>query len=163
MDRVKNKVVLITGGAMGMGRGHSELLARDGATVVFTDRETQAGKAVAAGIRHAGGQAEFLALYVTYERQWQETVTAVVARYGRIGVHINNAAILLPKSLQNNTTEEWDRVFNVNVRGVFFGTRAVVPPMQKADRDSIINISSIYGTIGAPLACAYQAPRARCG
>ncbi|WP_370305056.1 SDR family NAD(P)-dependent oxidoreductase [Sinimarinibacterium flocculans] len=159
MDRVKGKIALVTGGAMGMGRTHCELLAREGATVILTDREAQAGEAVAAGIRQAGGKAEFIALDVTDERQWQEAVNAIVARHGRIDVLVNNAGIFMAKPLLDTSTEEWDRMFNVNVRGVFFGTRAVVPAMQKAGGGSIINISSIYGIVGAPMACAYQATK----
>ena len=72
---------------------------------------------------------------------------------------MNNAGILLMKPVHETTTEEWDRVFNVNVRGCFFGIRAVVPAMQKAGAGSIINISSIYGIIGAPSATAYQSSK----
>ncbi|MEW6465937.1 MAG: glucose 1-dehydrogenase [Pseudomonadota bacterium] len=159
MPRVKDKVILVTGAAMGMGRAHGELLAREGGKLILTDRDTAAGEAVAAGIRQAGGEAEFMALDVRDEAQWRQTVEAIVARHGRIDVLVNNAGVFLAKSVLDTSTEEWDRVFDINVRGVFFGTRAVVPAMQKAGGGSIINISSIYGIIGAPMACAYQASK----
>lgn len=159
MGRVQDKVILISGGAMGMGRAHGELLAREGAEVVLADVNTTAGEEAAAAIRAAGGKAEFVSLDVTSEAQCQQVVDGTVARHGHINVLVNNAGILLSKSLMDTSTAEWDRVFDVNVRGVFFGTRAVVPAMQKAGGGSIVNISSIYGIIGAPMAAAYQASK----
>jgi cyclopentanol dehydrogenase len=159
MGRVQDKVILVTGGAMGMGRAHSETLAREGAWVFVTDMAREAGEAGAKGIRERGGRADFLPLDVTNERQWTETVDAIVAKAGRIDALVNNAGILLLKPTHETTTEEWDRVFNINVRGVFFGIRAVVPAMQKAGKGSIVNISSIYGLIGAASAGAYQATK----
>ncbi len=158
MGRVQDKVILVTGGAMGMGRTHSELLAREGAQVFLTDMNVEIGEATARGIREAGGRAEFLELNVTDEAQWTKVVDSIVAKAGRIDVLVNNAGIVVFKPVQETTTEEWDRVFNVNVRGVFFGTRAVVPAMQKTG-GGIINISSIYGIIGAASASAYQASK----
>jgi len=159
MGRVQDKVILVSGGAMGMGRTHCELLAREGAQVIVSDMNAELGEQVAAGIRKAGGRAEFAPLNVTDEAQWKAVVDGAIARYGRIDVLVNNAGILLMKPVHETTTEEWDRVFNVNVRGCFFGIRAVVPAMQKAGAGSIINISSIYGIIGAPSATAYQASK----
>lgn len=159
MGRVQDKVVLISGGAMGMGRAHSELLAREGGKVILTDVNTELGEATAESIRKAGGDAEFMALDVTDENQWSTVVDRIVKKHGYINVLVNNAGILLSKALMDTSTAEWDQVFNVNVRGVFFGTRAVVPAMQTAGSGSIINISSIYGIIGAPMASAYQASK----
>lgn len=159
MGRVQDKVILVTGSAMGMGRAHCETLAREGARVFVADMNVEAGEAVAQEIRKQGGQADFLALDVTNEAQWTSVVNAIVAKAGRIDCLVNNAGILVLKPAHETSTEEWDRVFNVNVRGVFFGTRAVVPAMQKAGGGSIVNISSIYGIIGAPSAGAYQASK----
>lgn len=159
MGRVQDKVILVTGGAMGMGRAHCETLAREGARVFVADMNREAGEAVAQGIRSQGGQAEFLALDVTDETQWTSVVDAIVAKAGRIDGLVNNAGILVLKPAHETPTEEWDRVLNVNLRGVFFGIRAVVPAMKKAGGGSIVNISSIYGLIGAPSAGAYQASK----
>ena len=137
MDRVKDKVALVTGGAMGMGQAHSELLAAEGAHVFVCDREAEKGMAVANGIVAANGKAEFI----------------------RLDVLVNNAGILILKPVHETTTEERDRVFDVNVRGVYFGTRAAVPLMKKSGGGSLINISSIYGMIGAPSAGAYIASK----
>ena len=143
MGRVQDMVILVTGGAMGMGQAHCELLASEGARVFVADMNAGLGEAVAAGIRQRGGRAEFLSLNVTDEAQWGSVVEQIVQRAGRIDVLVNNAGILLMKPVHETTTAEWDRVFNVNVRGTFFGTRAVVPAMRQAGGGSIINISSI--------------------
>jgi cyclopentanol dehydrogenase len=159
MGRVQDKVILVTGGAMGMGQAHCELLASEGARVFVADMNAELGEAVAAGIRQRGGRAEFISLNVTDEAQWGSVVEQIVQRAGRIDVLINNVGILMMKPVHETTTAEWDRVFNVNVRGPFFGTRAVVPAMRQAGGGSIINISSIYGLVGAPSACAYEASK----
>jgi len=159
MGRVSGKVILVTGGAMGMGRTHCELLAEEGGTVIVTDMNESEGQATADSINSAGGKAEFLPLNVTSDTNWESVVDQVVAKHGKIDVLVNNAGILLFKAVDETTTEEWDRIFDVNVKGVFFGTKAILPAMKKAGGGSIINISSIYGIIGAPMAAAYQATK----
>lgn len=159
MKRVQDKVVLVTGGATGMGRSHCELLAANGAFVYLADIDESTGMSVVAGIKNAGGQAEFLKLNVTNEQHWDAAVDTVVSQSGRIDALVNNAGILTLKSVQDTTNEEWDRIFDVNVRGVFLGTRAVVPHLQKAGKGSIVNVSSIYGLVGAPSAAAYEASK----
>lgn len=159
MDRVKGKVALVTGGAMGMGEAHSELLAAEGAHVFICDREIEKGEAVAQSIAAANGRAEFIRLDVTSESDWDAAIARIKQKAGRLDVLINNAGILVLKAAHETTTEEWDRVFNVNVRGVYFGTRAAVPLMKKSGGGSIINISSIYGMVGAPSAGAYIASK----
>ncbi len=159
MDRVKDKVILVTGGGMGMGQSHCELLAFEGAWVFVADRDVESGKATVEKIKASGGRADFLKLDVTNETEWADAIAAISQRAGKLDVLVNNAGILVLKPAQETTTEEWDRVFNVNVRGVFFGTRAAVPLMQKSGGGSIVNISSIYGLVGAPGASAYQASK----
>jgi len=159
MGRVNGKIALVTWGAMGMGRTHCELLAAEGATVIVTDMNEAEGKATVDGILANGGKAEFHSLNVTQEAEWVSVVDKVVASHGQIDVLVNNAGILIIKQLEETTTEEWDRTFDINVKGVFFGTKAVLPAMKKAGGGSIINISSIYGLVGAPVSAAYQATK----
>ncbi|MFT3804496.1 MAG: glucose 1-dehydrogenase [Burkholderiaceae bacterium] len=154
MDRVKNKVALVSGAAMGIGQAQAELLAAEGAHVFVCDREEKLGAQVADGIRAKGGKADFLRLDVTREKDWSDAVEAVRARAARLDVLVNNAGILLLKPLHETAPDEWDRVFDVNVRGVYLGIRAVVPLMKETG-GSIINLSSIYGLVGAPSAGAY--------
>ena len=159
MKRVQGKVIIVTGGAMGMGRSHSELLASHGAWVFVADMNVELGQATVADIRKNGGKADFLRLDVTNEADWNAAVGQIIERAGRIDVLINNAGILILKPVQDTTNEDWDRIFDVNARSVFIGTRAVIPFMQKAGKGNIINISSIYGLVGAPDASAYEASK----
>lgn len=159
MKRVQDKVILVTGGAMGMGQSHSELLASQGAWVFVADLNEELGEATVAGIRENGGKADFLKLDVTSEADWNDAVAQIIERAGRIDVLINNAGILILKPMQDTTNEDWDRTFNVNTRSVFIGTRAVIPCMQKAGKGNIVNVSSIYGLVGAPGASAYEASK----
>lgn len=159
MNRVKGKVALVTGGAMGMGQSHSELLAAEGAHVFVADREVAKGEAVASGIVAAGNKAEFIKLDVTSESDWEAAIATITKKAGRLDVLANNAGILIFSPVHETTTADWDRVFDVNVRGVFFGVRAAVPLMKASGGGSIINVSSIYGIIGAPTACAYIASK----
>jgi cyclopentanol dehydrogenase len=159
MKRVENKVILVTGGAMGMGRSPSELLAAQGAWVFVADMNATEGQNTVDSIRKNGGKADFLQLDVTQEAQWNAALAQITERAGRLDVLVNNAGILILKPIQDTTNEEWDRIFNVNVRGLFIGTRAAVPLMQKAGGGNIINVSSIYGLVGAPGASAYEASK----
>ncbi|MBG4608469.1 glucose 1-dehydrogenase [Pseudomonas aeruginosa] len=159
MKRVQDKVIIVSGGAMGMGRSHSELLASHGAWVFVADMNVELGQATVAGIRKNGGKADFLKLDVTNEADWNAAVGQIIERAGRIDVLINNAGILILKPVQDTTNEDWDRTFDVNARSVFIGTRAVIPFMQKAGKGNIVNVSSIYGLVGAPGASAYEASK----
>lgn len=159
MKRVKDKVVLVTGAAIGMGRTHAELLAEHGACVYVADLNQSEGQATVDGIRSKGGTAKFIKLDVTSAQDWAAAVSQVISESGRIDVLVNNAGILLLKPVQDTTIEDWDKTFSVNARGVFLGTSAVVPHMQSAKSGNIINISSIYGIVGAPGAAAYEASK----
>ena len=145
MKRVENKVILVTGGAMGMGRSHSELLAAQGAWVFVADVNAAEGQATVDSIRKNGGKADFLQLDVTQEAQWNAALAQITERAGRLDVLVNNAGILILKPMQDTTNDEWDRVFDVNVRGLFIGTRAAVPLMQKAGGGTIVNMGSMSG------------------
>lgn len=159
MKRVQDKVILVTGGAMGMGQSHSELLASQGAWVFVADVNQVQGQSTVDGIRKNGGKADFLKLDVTQEADWNVAINQIVERAGRLDVLVNNAGILILKPVQDTSNLEWDRVFEVNVRSVFIGTRAAIPVMQKQGGGTIVNVSSIYGLVGAPGASAYEASK----
>lgn len=149
MKRLDNKVVLITGAAMGMGGATAELFASEGAHVAVTDFNEEAGQATAERIREAGGDAEFYSLNVADEQQVEQVVAQVVERWGTIDVLVNCAGIIGPdKQTHEVTEEEWDALFAVDVKGVFFATKHAVPHMISQKSGSIINFSSIYGLIG---------------
>lgn len=157
--RVEGKVALVTGGALGMGRTHSLLLAREGARVVLTDINEAAGKATVEEINKEGGEAVFFRHDVASSDDWQRVVAGAIERFGKIDVLVNNAGILIMKPLEETSDAEWDQTFGINAKGTFYGCKYVLPGMQKAGKGSIINISSIYGLVGAPSAAAYQASK----
>ncbi len=159
MGRVQDKVCLVTGGAAGMGREHVLLLAEEGARIVLTDLNEEAGKATVDEVKGMGGEAIFVKHDVASEDDWLMVVDAAVEAFGKIDVLVNNAGVLVLKSIQETTAEDWDFVNNINTKGSFFGVKHVLPAMEKAGGGSIINISSIYGIAGAPSASAYQASK----
>jgi NADP-dependent 3-hydroxy acid dehydrogenase YdfG len=161
MGRLSTKVALITGAGAGMGRAHAELMASEGARIIATDIDQAAVEATCAAIVGRGGEALALQHDVAQESQWTQVVQSGIDRFGKIDILVNNAGVLLSKSLQETTVEEWDRLFSVNVRGVFLGCKSVLPGMQLAGGGSIVNISSIYGLIGAAGSAAYQASKGR--
>ncbi|NQV22077.1 MAG: SDR family NAD(P)-dependent oxidoreductase, partial [Rhodospirillales bacterium] len=159
MGRLDNKVAIITGSARGMGEAESHLFAKEGAVVYLTDVLEEEGTAVARRIREDGGEATFLAHDVTNENRWREVIDTVVEAHGRVDVLVNNAGLGLLKTAEDTRSDQWDRIMNVNAKGVFFGCKYIVPAMQKADGGSIVNISSMYGLVGAPASAAYQAAK----
>lgn len=164
MDRVKGKVALVTGAALGIGRAACLLLAREGATAVVTDISKLNGKKVVEEIRSSGGKAEFWHLNVTDENEVKAVFAAVNTRFGRLDVLVNNAGIAgVNKPTHEITEEEWDKVLGVNVKGVFFCTKHAIPLMQKGRGGSIINISSIYGLVGSPDLPPYHASKGEYG
>ncbi|MBV1913847.1 MAG: SDR family oxidoreductase [Pseudomonadales bacterium] len=159
MGRLEGKVALVTGAALGMGRSHARLFAKEGATVIITDVNEEAGRENTQFINDAGGKAVFLKHDVASEADWKQVVDQAIESYGKVDILVNNAGILLSKSLEDTSVEEWDLVMNINLKGVFLGCRAIVPAMNKAGGGSIVNISSIYGIIGSPDCAAYEASK----
>ena len=158
MGRVQDKVCLVTGAASGMGREHALLLAQEGGRMILTDLNEEAGQAVVKEIEAAGGEAMFIKHDVTSEEQWKAVVSAAVDAHGKVDVLVNNAGVLIIKTIQETTAQDWDFVNNINTKGTFFGVKHILPAMEKAG-GSIINISSIYGINGAPSSSAYQASK----
>jgi len=145
--RLEDKIALITGAAAGMGESAARIFAREGAKVVVADLLEKEGGTVAASIVSAGGEAMFLRLDVSGEEQWREAVHAAVRRYGRLDVLVNNAGIsgAVPDRM---STEYFDKLMAINVRGTFLGMKHAIPEMQKAGGGAIVNLSSISGFVG---------------
>jgi NAD(P)-dependent dehydrogenase (short-subunit alcohol dehydrogenase family) len=145
--RLQDKVAIVTGAASGMGAATARVFAREGAKVIVADVLEAEGQAVADSIKSNRGEARFQRLDVTSEKDWEATVAATLAAYGKIDVLINNAGVSGsdPDRLSLAT---WDRQMSINAKGVFLGMRAVIPEMQKAKRGAIVNISSISGITG---------------
>ena len=146
--RLAGKVVLISGGARGMGAAEARLFAREGARVVLGDVLDAEGKGVEGEVTAAGGQAMFVHLDVTSESEWAQAVALAVRRFGKLDVLVNNAGIGGVSRVEDTDAEAWDRVMAVNAKGVFLGTKAVIPAMRQAGGGSIVNISSQLGLVG---------------
>jgi cyclopentanol dehydrogenase len=163
--RLEGKVALISGGARGMGAAEARLFAREGASVVIGDLLEEEGRQVEAQIGEAGGNAIFIRLDVTSESDWSDAVAEAVSRFGKLDILVNNAGVSSGNAggartkVEDTTVEAWDRVMDVNAKGVFLGTKAAIPEMRRAGGGSIINISSIYGLVGSDGGSAYHASK----
>jgi len=146
--RLEGKVAFISGGAQGMGAAEARLFAAEGAMVAIGDVLEEEGRRVAAQIGEAGGKAIFLALDVTSESQWQDAIAATVAEFGKLDILVNNAGIGGHGTVENTTVADWDRVMDINAKGVFLGTKSAIPELRWAGGGSIINISSQLGLVG---------------
>ena len=156
--RVEGKVALISGGAGGIGAATAKLLAKEGAAVVVADL-IEEGRLIETSIINAGGRALSINLDVTDEKSWYSAVQAAVTNFGKLDILVNNAGVSHRAGVEDTTSEDWDTVIDVNVKGVFLGTKAVIPEMRKAGGGSIINISSIYGLVGSVTSSAYHASK----
>ena len=159
MPRLEGKVALISGAARGQGACEGRLFVQEGAKVVLTDVLDEEGESVAADIREQGGDAIYLHLDVTQEQQWQDVIQATVDRYGKLDILVNNAGIFPMFRVEETTVELWEQVMDINVTGVFLGTKHAIPAMRDAGGGSIINISSVAGLVGGSRASAYSASK----
>ena len=155
MARLEGKVALISGGARGQGAVEANLFAREGAKVVIGDLLEEEGKQVEAQINEMGGECLFVRLDVTSQADWEHAVQAAVSKFGKLDILVNNAGIGTARgpdgvapTIEELGEDQWDRVMDVNAKGVFLGTKTAIPEMRKAGGGSIINISSIAGLVG---------------
>jgi 3alpha(or 20beta)-hydroxysteroid dehydrogenase len=155
--RLDGKVAIITGAAGGIGAAAARRLAQEGARLLLTDADEEGARRVA---QELGGEiADALGHDVTSEEQWQAVLAHVLDAHGRVDVLLNNAGVFLAKPLTQTGVEEFRRVLDVNVTGVFLGMRTVAPAMLERQAGSIINISSVAGLIGPPMLTAYAASK----
>ncbi|MGM0585714.1 MAG: SDR family NAD(P)-dependent oxidoreductase [Pseudomonadota bacterium] len=160
MRRLEGRTCVVTGAANGIGRAACLRLAREGARVAVTDMDDEAGKAVRDEIRADGGEAEYWHLDVTDEAAVARVLNEAADKWGGLHVLVSNAGIAgANKHTHEVTAEEWRKVMDVNINGVFYGTKAAIPLMRKAGGGSIVNLSSIYGIIGAPDLAPYHASK----
>ncbi len=156
MSRVQDKVALVTGGASGIGFATCELLAAEGARVVVGDVDRAAGERAVAAI---GLSASFHVLDVTREDQWIAVTDAIVRDLGRLDIVVNNAGVVLMKSIEETTLEDWRNLMAVNLDGVFLGCKHAVRVMKERGGGAIVNMSSIAGMIGHVSLAAYCASK----
>ncbi|EOT7836646.1 3-beta-hydroxysteroid dehydrogenase [Pseudomonas aeruginosa] len=156
MNRVRDKVCLVTGAASGIGREDALLLAAEGARVVLTDLNEEAGRGLAAEI---GGDALFVRHDIASESDWQQVMKVVRERFGRLDVLVNNAAILAMGSIEDTSLELWRKIQTVNGEGYFLGCKYAIATMKESGAGSIINMSSVAALGGMPMFCAYSASK----
>ena len=160
MGRMTGKVIIVTGGARGQGAAHGAVCAREGAQVVLADVLDTEGSATAERLRAEGLDVDYVHLDVTSPENWQAAVDFAVERFGRLTSLVNNAGINgTMAAVVEETLAGWDAVVGVNQKGVFLGMKYCVPAMKSAGGGAIVNISSIWGYVGADEYISYQASK----
>lgn len=159
MADIKEKVILISGASSGIGEGTARVLAAAGARVVLGARRIDRLEALAADIRSAGGTALAKALDVTDREDFASFADAAMAEFGRIDVIVNNAGLMPLSPMASLKVDEWDRMIDVNIRGVLYGVAAVLPIMNRQGFGQIINVSSIGGFKVYPTSAVYSATK----
>jgi NAD(P)-dependent dehydrogenase (short-subunit alcohol dehydrogenase family) len=159
MGRMEGKVAIVTGGALGIGRVTCLLLAKEGAKVAVADIIDDAGKKVVSDIG-SSGVAQYWHIDVTNEKEVEQAFASIAKKFGKIDVLVNNAGIHgVNKPTDEIEEREWYEVIDVNAKGVFFCTKYAVPYMKKAGGGSIIDLSSVYGIVGAEDTPPYHASK----
>ncbi|MCC8364668.1 glucose 1-dehydrogenase [Lysobacter sp. A6] len=160
MNRVKGKTCIVTGAALGIGAATARRLAEEGARVALFDLRDDDGRRLADSLHAAGADARYWRVDVTSENSVKSAMDGVADTWGGIDVLVNNAGIAGANKPTHEITEaEWDAVQAVNVKGVFFCTKHVIRHMRRAGSGSIVNLSSIYGLVGAPDVPPYHASK----
>lgn len=158
-ENVQGKVVVITGASSGLGAATARLLSAQGATVVLGARRLDRLQALVDGLMATGAKALAHAMDVTRHDEVQRLVDTAVQAYGRIDVMINNAGLMPHSPLERLKIEDWDRMIDVNIKGVLYGIAAALPHMRAQKSGHIINVSSVAGHKVRPSAAVYAATK----
>lgn len=148
MERLKDKVIIITGAAQGMGKVHAERAIAEGAKVVITDINEEKGQAVAATL---GSDALFIKHNVVSESDWENVVQTTLEHWGKIDVLVNNAGITYNMKIEEITLDDYMKIVNINQVSVFLGIKSVTATMKAQNSGAIINISSMNGLTGGAI------------
>lgn len=160
MDRVKNKVAIVTGGASGLGKSSAILLAREGAKIVITDVDEENGNKVVQDIKNNGGEAIFIKQDVSKEEEWKMVIHTTLKTYGKLHIVANAAGIGVGGTVEEVTLADWKNLLSINLDGSFLGTQYGIKAMKETgEGGSIINFSSIEGLVGDPNLPAYNASK----
>ncbi|HLJ94757.1 MAG TPA: glucose 1-dehydrogenase [Gemmataceae bacterium] len=159
MNRLRDKVAIVTGGGAGIGQATCELFAEEGAAVVIAERDADTGRQTAGRIAGRGGRALFVHTDVANEGSVQRMVAEAVSAFSRIDILVNNAAVFVLRGLEA-TPEEWRQILDVNVMGPALVAKHVVPHMRKAGGGAIVNLGSISSFIAQPHFVTYNASKA---
>jgi NADP-dependent 3-hydroxy acid dehydrogenase YdfG len=156
---LRDKVVVITGASSGLGEATARLLAADGAAVVLGARRTERLKSLIAELTFSGARAIYSPTDVTIPEQVSELVSRAIEEYGRIDVMINNAGLMAHSPLERARVSDWDRMIDVNIKGVLYGLAAALPHMKARRSGHIINVSSVAGHKVRPAGAVYSATK----
>ena len=148
MERLKDKVIIITGAAQGMGKVHAEKILAEGAKIVITDINEELGQTVA---KELGDQALFIKQDVSSGADWKNVVETTMSKFGRIDVLVNNAGITYNKKMSDVSLDDYMKIVNINQVSVFLGMKYVSEIMKEQKNGSIINISSMNGLVGGAI------------
>lgn len=160
MSQLKDKVAIVTGAGSGIGKSIAMLYAREGAKVVVSDINEENGNHVVDAIIKDGGEAFFVKADTSSATDNENLVKATVEKYGRLDISCNNAGIGGSAQLTGEyDIDQWNKVINVNLNGVFYGCRYQLQQMVKNGGGSIVNIASIHGTVAAPMSSAYTSTK----
>jgi NADP-dependent 3-hydroxy acid dehydrogenase YdfG len=159
MPNIEDKVVVITGASSGLGEAAARLLAQRGAELMLAARREDRLRAVSDEIEQAGGTVTYRVTDVTDRAQVRRLADAALERYGRIDVLVNNAGLMPLSPLDLLKVDEWDRMIDVNIKGVLYGIAAVLPHMRSRKQGHIINMSSVAGHKVFPTSAVYSATK----
>src|SRR5579864_9471472 len=158
-DNIAGKIVVITGASSGLGEASARFLCAQGASVVLGARRVDRIQALAGELTGTGGKALALRTDVTHREQVQALVDAAVQTYGKIDVMINNAGLMPQSPLERLKVDDWDRMIDVNIKGVLYGIAAALPYMKRQKSGHIINVSSVAGHKVRPGGAVYSATK----
>jgi len=154
--RLAGKVAIITGAGAGIGRSTALLFAKEGAKVVVADYDSERGAETVGIIREDGGEATFIQVDVSKAADAERMARATVETYGKLDILVNNAGIYMQADAVEMTEEDWDRILDVNLKGVFLCSKYCIPEMIKGEGGSIVNIGSEAGIVGIKNQVAYN-------
>jgi len=158
-DNIAGKIVVITGASSGLGEASARFLCAQGASIVLGARRVDRMQALAGELNGRGGKALALKTDVTHREQVQALVDAAVQTYGKIDVMINNAGLMPQSPLERLKVDDWDRMIDVNIKGVLYGIAAALPYMKRQKSGHIINVSSVAGHKVRPGGAVYSATK----
>src|SRR5262245_46062113 len=142
MARLDGKVAAVSGGASGIGEATVRRFVKEGAKVAFADRDVERGKRVAAEIAASGGQVIFVEAHVQRDREEPDFVRQAAQRFGRLDILVNNAGVRLYHTVEDASSESWDEILGVNLKGYAFCAKAAIPLLRQTGAGAIVNVAS---------------------